>query len=153
MHHDDTGDDYMSNMDLPPSSSEDEGSEEAGDEADDNADAFAECSHQQQHAATINQPRPSGVAQIDGEQATSKHSTDAQYGDVDVTPVVDTQEADKEASGEDLALMNTLQQAHAAQDMHRSASNEAEPNPNAKPSLVDVSVARSANVLQKLDLR
>jgi len=146
------GKDYMSNMDLPPSSSDDDYfSDEDGaeDEAHDEATVSAEPRSPQQHAY-LGQQAYQDVA----DQPESKPSREAHYNDVDVTSVVNTQEVDKKATDKDLESMSTLQQAHARQPMEDPPCKIvlSEHSSNSPPAVLSASVARSANVIQQLQL-
>jgi len=150
------GKDYMSNMDLPPSSSDDDDfSEEDGaeEEAHDKAAVSAEPKSPQQHAY-LGQQAYQSTHQDVADQSDSKPSEEAHYGDVDVTSVLNTQEVDKEATDKDLASMSTLQQAHARQRMEHPPCKAtlSEHSSNLPPAVLHASVARSANVIQRLQL-
>lgn len=146
------GKDYMSNMDLPPSASEDDDfSDEDGAEQEANNEATdsAEPRSPQQHAY-LGQQAYQDVA----DQPESKPSGEAQHSDVDVTSVVNTQEVDKKATDKDLASMSTLQQAHARQPMEDPPCKTvlSDHSSNLPPDVLSASVARSASVIQQLQL-
>ncbi len=146
------GKDYMSNMDLPPSSSDDDDfSDEDGaeEEAHDKPTVSAEPRSPQQHAY-LGQQAFQDVA----DQPESKPSGEAHDSDVDVTSVLNTQEVDKKATDKDLASMSTLQQAHARQPMEHPPCKTvlSEHGSNLAPAVLSASVARSANVIQQLQL-
>ncbi len=146
------GKDYMSNMDLPPSSSDDDYYSDNGgaeEEARDEATDSAEPRSPQQHAY-LGQQAYQDVA----DQPESKPSREAHYNDVDVTSVVNTQEVDKKATDKDLESMSTLQQAHARQPMEDPPCKIvlSEHSSNSPPAVLSASVARSANVIQQLQL-
>ena len=150
------GKDYMSNMDLPPSSSDDDDfSEEDGaeGEAHDTAAVSAEPKSPQQHADLGQQAYHSTHEDV-ADQPESKLSEEAHYSDVDVTSVLNTQEVDKEATDKDLASMSSLQQAHARQPMEHPPckTNLSEHSTSLPPAVLNASVARSANVIQQLQL-
>ncbi len=145
------GKDYMSNMDLPPSDDDDDYSDNGGaeEEADDKATVSAEPRSPQQHAY-LGQQAYQDVA----DQPESKPSGEGHYSDVDVTSVVNTQEVDKKATDKDLASMSTLQQVHARQPMEDPPCETilSDHSSNLPPAVLSASVARSANVIQQLQL-
>ena len=146
------GKDYMSNMDLPPSSSDDDYfSDEDGaeDEAHDEATVSAEPRSPQQHAYLGQQ-----AYQDAADQPESKPSGEAHHSDVDVTSVDNTQEVDKNATDKDLASMSTLQQVHARQPMEHPPCKTvlSDHSSNLPPDVLRASVARSASVIQQLQL-
>ncbi|DBA91586.1 TPA: hypothetical protein ACH3X1_003199 [Trebouxia sp. C0004] len=145
------GKDYMSNMDLPPSSSDDDdfsGEEEAHDKA-----VSAEPNSPQQ-PAHLGQQAYWSTHQDVADRPESKPSEKAHFSDVDVTSVLNTQEVDKEATDKDLALMSTLQQAHARQPMEHSPckTDMSEHCSDLPPAVLSASVTRSTNAIQQLQL-
>lgn len=147
----------MSNMDLPPESSDSEYSDEDGAEreADDRTavDELASVGQQQ-----IEPGRESNNNNISHDAAVAPRSesdnTQEQDG-MHVTSVLDTQESDKEASDEDVAAMSMLQQDHALQHMDDwipASSNYSPDNNDAKPAAIDPGVAQTANELHSLHL-
>lgn len=90
------------------------------------------------------------------DQPESNPSGEAHYcnSDVDVTSVLNTQEIDKKATEKDLASMSALQQAHAKQHMDLPSCKTvlSEHSSSLPPAVLSVSIARSANTIQQLQL-
>ena len=113
------GADYMSNMDLPPSSSEDESGEEFENtdvQSNEHTRSQQQTSSSDQHVSRSSSSRKNSFE--------SGHTADKQYSESNLEAVSDTEE-DKEASDEDVASLSTLQQAHAQQTMVREEPGHA----------------------------
>ena len=114
------GADYMSNMDLPPSSSEDESGEESENtdvQSNEHTRSQQQTSSSDQHVSRSSSSRKNRLE--------SSHTADEQYSQSNLVEAVSDTEEDKEASDEDVASMSTLQQAHAQQTMVREEAGHA----------------------------
>lgn len=147
----------MSNMDLPPESSDSEYSDGDGAEREADRTAVGELASVGQQQIEPGGEANSNHISNEAAAASPSESDNAQeQGDMHVTSVLNTQESDKEASDEDVAAMSTLQQDHALQHMDDwiPAGSHCMPanNNDAKPAALDPGVAQTANVLQSLHI-